>query len=164
VEYNDTLLTIAEIAVALAGFASLVSVIDRRRDDSSRAVDSLRLRMMLEVALRNAALALLPLPFLPLAPSDPIIWRIASGLYLVITAAHAFFRMGPGEAVLSTRWIRVSQQSLLSISLLACLSNVLGLGGSNAFSIYLASLLLGLTAAGLLFLAVAASTFHVERS
>ncbi len=53
-EHSDTLLTIAELAVALAGFASLVSVIGRRQNNTSRAVDSIRLQMMLEVAFRNA--------------------------------------------------------------------------------------------------------------
>jgi hypothetical protein len=82
VEHRDTLFTIAEIAVALAGFASLVSVIGGRQNDTSRVIASLRLRTMLEVAFRNTFFALLPLPFLQLAPSDPIVWRISSGLYI----------------------------------------------------------------------------------
>jgi hypothetical protein len=53
---------------------------------------------------------------------------------------------------------------LLSITVVAGLANVLGLGGSNAFSLYLANLLLGLGAAGVSFLSVAASVFRVERS
>ena len=39
-EHRDTLLTIAEIAVALAGFASIVTVIARRADDRSRTADA----------------------------------------------------------------------------------------------------------------------------
>jgi len=49
-EHRYTLLTIAEIAVALAGLASIVSVITQRTDESSRVADSYRLRLMLEVA------------------------------------------------------------------------------------------------------------------
>jgi hypothetical protein len=162
VEHRDTLLTIAELAVALAGFASLVSVIGGRQNDTSRIVASLRLRGMLEVAFRNAAFALLPLPFLQLAPSDPMVWRISSGLYIVMTVGHFLFRLrhdGPaGEG-----WLSVARLILLSITVLAGLANVLGLGGSNAFSLYLANLLLGLGAAGLSFMSVAASVFRVER-
>ena len=162
-EHIDTLLTVAEIAVALAGFASLVSVIGRRRDDTSRATDSIRLQMMLEVAFRNAAFALLPLPFLQLAPSDPIVWRISSGLYIVVIVAHFFLRMRPNDRP-RERWLNVSSLILVSITVVAGLANVLGLGGSNAFSLYLANLLLGLAAAGLFFFSVAASIFAVERS
>ena len=162
-EDSDTLLTIAELAIALAGFASLVSVIGRRQDDTSRAADSIRLQMMLEVAFRNAAFALLPLPFLQLAPSDPIVWRIASGLYIVMTVGHFFLRLRPNDRS-GERWHSVSMLILLSITVVAGLANVLGLGGSNAFSLYLANLLLGLCAAGVSFLSVAASVFRVERS
>ena len=162
-DHGDTLLTIAEIAIALAGFASLISVIARRQNDTSQASDSFRLHTMLEVAFRNAAFALLPLPFLQLAPSDPIVWRISSGLYIVITVGHFLLRLRPRD-VLGERWLRVSMVILLSISVVVGLANVLGVGGSNAFSLYLANLLLGLCAAGLSFLAVAASVFRVERS
>ncbi len=160
-EHSDTLLTIAELAVALAGFASLVSVIGGRRNETLRVVASLRLRLMLEVALRNAAFAVLPLPFLQLAPSDPMVWRISSGLYIAMTLGHFFLRLRhkspPGQS-----WHRVSTGILLSITVAVGLANVFGMGGSNAFSLYLANLLLGLGAAGLSFISVSDSVFRVE--
>ena len=118
---------------------------------------------MLEVAFRNAAFALLPLPFLQLAPSDPIVWRISSGLYIVVIVAHFFLRMRPNDRP-RERWLIVSTLILVSITVVAGSANVLGLGGSNAFSLYLTNLLLGLTAAGLFFLSVAASIFRVDPS
>jgi hypothetical protein len=158
VEHSDTLLTIAELAVALAGFASLVSIIGRRRNDATR--DSFRLRMMLEVSFRNALFALLPLPFLQLVPSDPIIWRISSGLYLVAIVGHTILRLRtnvPGERSFSgSMWV------LVALTVVAGVANVLGLGGSYAFSLYLANLLLGLFAAGLSFISVADSVFGIE--
>ena len=51
---------------------------------------------------------------------------------------------------------------LLPVSLLACIANVLGLGGPNAFSLYLLSLVLGLVTAGMLFLSVVAIFFEDE--
>jgi hypothetical protein len=161
-EHRDTLLTIAEIAVALAGFASLVSVIGGRQNDTSRVFASLRLRTMLEVAFRNTFFALLPLPFLQLAPSDPILWRISSGLYIATTIGYFFLRRRENEST-RERWLSLSTRILFSITILAGLANVLGLGGANAFSLYLANLLLGLWVAGLYFVSVSASVFGIER-
>jgi len=162
VEHRDTLLTIAEIAVALAGFASLVSVIGGRQNDTSRVIASLRLRTMLELAFRNAFFALLPLPFLQFAPSDPIVWRISSGLYIAITIGYFLLRLRERESA-GESWLSVSTRILFSITILAGLANVFGLGGSNAFSLYLANLLLGLCVAGLFFVSVSASVFGIER-
>ena len=162
-EHIGTLLTVAELAVALAGFASLVSVIGRRQNDTSREVESMRLQMMLEVAFRNAAFAVLPLPFLQLAPSDPIVWRISSGLYIVVIGARFLLRVTLQRRI-RKRWLTVSTLILVSITGVAGLANVLGLGGSNAFSLYLANLLLGLASAALFFLSVATSIFRVDRS
>jgi hypothetical protein len=160
VEHRETLLTIAELAVALAGFASLVSVIGGA-NDASRASASLRLRAMLEIALRNAAFALLPLPFLQFAPSDPLVWRISSGVYIAAIAGHFFLRLRsrllPGKG-----WHFIANAVLVSLTVLVGVANVIGLGGSNAFSLYLANLLLGLGAAGLSFISVATSVFGSE--
>ena len=46
---------------------------------------------------------------------------------------------------------------------IASVANVLGLGGANAFSLYLASLLFGLSVAGLAFLSVVASALSDTR-
>jgi hypothetical protein len=162
VEHRDTLLTIAELAVALAGFASLVSVIGGRQNDTSRVVASLRLKTMLEVAFRNAAFALLPLPFLQLAASDPMVWRISSGLYIAATVGHFLLRLRHHQPA-GDGWLSVSMRILFSLTILVGLANVFGLGGSNAFSLYLANLLLGLGVAGLSFMSVSASVFRVER-
>jgi hypothetical protein len=155
----------AELAVSLAGFASLVSVIGRRGDDRSRVVDSFRLRTMLEMALRYAALAIVPLPFLHDAPSDAGIWRVSSGLYLLSTALYAVLatkrmRSYEGMGMTDDRWVQVSTIGLASVSVVVNLANILGLGGSHAASLYVGALVLGLGNAGLLFLSVAASVFR----
>lgn len=151
----DTLLTIAELGVALAGFASIVTVIGRRQS----VVVGAPLRVMLEVALRNAAFALLPLPFLQSLPSDPIVWRVGSGLYLIAVGLHYLFRVRRANTV-SERWLNVSGQILVALTAVAGVANVLGLAGSDAFSLYLANLLLGLGASGLYFLSVIATVFR----
>jgi hypothetical protein len=117
---------------------------------------------MLEMALRNVALALVPLPFLQIAPSNPTVWRLSSGLYLLSTAIYAVFafRRARSQDLVSERWLVVPLLILTALTVLTNLANVVGLGGSNAFSLYLTSLLLGLAAAGLLFLSVAGSVFR----
>ena len=162
-EHDGTLLTIAEIAIALAGFASLISVIGRRSSDTARAIGSLRLRLMLETSFRNAAFALLPLPFVQIAHSDPMLWRIFSGLYLVVTTIHVAIRLRTGDAR-SERLLTFPSLILFGITVLASVANVLGLAGAYAFSLYLANILLGLGSAGLMFLSVAATVFDVDRS
>ena len=162
-EPSETLLTLAEIAVALAGFTGIVGALGQRSAGADRALGWLRLRAMLEVSLRNAAFAILPLPFLGFAGDETLVWRIASGAYLVTVVAYIVFRRtrsaGPAESsTLSGPFL-----SLLPVSLLACLANVFGLAGPNAFSLYLLSLVLGLVTAGLLFLSVAATLLREDR-
>lgn len=162
-EYRDTLLTIAEIAVALAGFASIVSVIAQRTEDESRVADSYRLRLMLEVALRNAGFAVLPLPFLPVFASDPMVWRAASGLYLVAALVHGLIRLKT-QRLVGPSWFTLCAQVFLALTAITSVANVVGLGGAHAFSLYLASLFFGLTVSGLAFLAVAASALGIARA
>jgi hypothetical protein len=162
VEHRDTLLTLAEIAVALAGFTGIVGVLGRRTQNATHAISWLRLRAMLEVSLRNAAFAVLPIPFLGLMSSETVVWRVASGAYFVAVVAYILLRrrseISTNGGLALTRPFLV----LLPISLLACVANVLGFGGSNAFSLYLLSLVLGLVTAGMLFLSVAATLFNDE--
>jgi hypothetical protein len=162
---SGTLLTIAEIAVAFAGFAALVSVLGRRQDSETRSLDALRLQLMLEVTLEVALFALLPLPFIGVI-SEPEIWRIASGLRLIGllgSIAYSMHRARLQPRAFEQRWLTVSTLSLAALGLLVNLANVFGLGGSHAFSLFLASMVAGLTSSGLLFLAVAGSVLGAQR-
>ncbi len=61
---SESLSLVAELAIALAGFASLVAIIGRRQGRDTAVVDAIRLRWMLEISLLTSAFALLPLlPF-----------------------------------------------------------------------------------------------------
>jgi hypothetical protein len=53
VEGSDALFTVAELAIAFAGFASLAAVIGRRHGGDRPEIDALRLRNMLEASLRE---------------------------------------------------------------------------------------------------------------
>ena len=140
-----------------------MSVISQRAEQNSRIADSYRLRLMLEVALRNAGFAVLPLPFLPVVPSDPLVWRVASGFYLVTALVHGLARLKV-QRTIGPYWFTLSAQVFLASTAVASLANVLGLGGPNAFSLYLVSLLFGLSVSGLAFLAVVASALGFAKS
>ena len=140
-----------------------MSVISQRAEQNSRIADSYRLRLMLEVALRNAGFAVLPLPFLPVVPSDPLVWRVASGFYLVTALVHGLARLKV-QRTIGPYWFTLSAQVFLASTAVASLANVLGLGGPNAFSLYLVSLLFGLSVSGLAFLAAVASSLGFAKS
>ncbi|MEM9173729.1 MAG: hypothetical protein AAGC67_00705 [Myxococcota bacterium] len=159
---SDTLLSLAEIAVALAGFTGIVGALGQRADDADRAIGWVRLRTMLEVSLRNAAFALLPLPFLGFADDPTLVWRSASGAYLSTVLAYLVFRRTRSSSPTESLGLEAPFLALLPFSLLACVANVFGLAGPEAFSLYLFSLVLGLVTAGLLFLSVAAMLFRPD--
>ena len=161
-DYSDTLLTIAELGIALAGFATLATAIARRRDGQIPALGP-RLVQMLEVALRNVAFAVLPLPFLASFSSDPNLWRVGSGLYVVTVWAHGYFRFR-GSGFFAEGWFGISNSVLVATTSLVAIANIFGLAGSEAFSLYIANLLLGLGASGLAFLSVAKGVLSVERA
>jgi hypothetical protein len=161
-EPTDVLLTIVEIAVALAGFASLVTVIGRRDDDSKRKQDTLRLRLMLEVTLRIAALALVALPFVQQAPG-PVTWRLLSGLHLVTTAIHAAHIMrsirGKDQQP-SPKGLSLPVSTLTALAVAASTVNVVGYAPLGSFAMFLAALVSGLMVAGMLFVSVASSVLR----
>lgn len=162
---RDTLLTLAELAVAFAGFTGIVEALRRYDDESRRRLGQLRLRSMLEVALRNAGFAILPIPFLDLPNAETYLWRVGSGLYFVAVTAYVIHRRRTdfsswAQSGALLRVVPMPIAWLLPISLSACLANVFGLGGSYASSLYLFSLILGLVSAGVLFLVVAAPSLQ----
>ena len=155
-EHRDTLLTIAELAVALAGFATIASVFSQRDIDANGNRDGYRLRVMLEVALRNAGFAVLPLPFLSAFPDEPDLWRIGSGVYVVVAMAYGAARL-PKIREVGPGWVVRYSRFMLAATAIVSLANVFGLAGPHTFSLYLATLLFGLSVAGVSFMAVAYS-------
>ena len=156
-DYSDTLLTLAELAVALSGFSSLVSILDRHPDPASRAEARNHLQMMLEIGLRNAGFAVIPIPLLAGGVAGPGVWRTMSALYLAAMLGHIVSQRKRGYL---TRLSHGSELRavLIAIPVISGMTsgvNAIGLGGRHSFSLYIASLILGLAFAGLLFLLVA---------
>jgi hypothetical protein len=99
VEENETLRTLAEVAVALTGFTGIVAVLGRRAGGEWTPLELLRLRMLLETSLAVLFLALLPLLLQALRPSEASLWRVGNGVQALVHAG--------GAAVLSLRVSRL---------------------------------------------------------
>lgn len=125
-QHSDLLLTTAEVSIAFAGFASLVSLLGRRRGEQTLLLDVARLRGMIFSSLLALAFSLFP--FLPhaLGASTEAVWRISSGIFFL-----------PGGALI---WVQIRYLKQA--------------GWSQAGSLYvnfpLALLILGLLAANAL--------------
>jgi len=87
---ESALLTTAEVAVAIAGFASIVTAFRRRQHGGWSPQDVLRFQLMLTASLSAAFFALLPFAISFFGASDPDVWSYGSAalaLYLVLTTA-----------------------------------------------------------------------------
>ena len=79
----EILTAIAEIAVALLGFAAIVSVFQAR--DESWAGDG-RFWTMLQFGFATFAFALIPIPLLASGIADPTSWAASSAAFATFTA------------------------------------------------------------------------------
>ncbi len=79
----ESLSLVAELAIALAGFASIVAIIGRRRERDSTAIDAIRLQWMLGLSLFTTACALLPSVPLHAGLPENLTWRLCAGAFAV---------------------------------------------------------------------------------
>jgi hypothetical protein len=76
----DILLTTAEVAVAFAGFASLVTILGRRSSQVDPRFIALRFRGMLTNSLLVVAFSMIPLVLFNYGLGGTIVWRLSSAL------------------------------------------------------------------------------------
>jgi hypothetical protein len=82
----ETLLTMAEVAVAFAGFASLIAILGMRQ--AAAAFDLLRYWVMLEFSLAALGFALLPQVLGAIGVGEAVVWRSVSALLALFTIVH----------------------------------------------------------------------------
>ena len=157
----DVLLTIAEVAVAFAGFASLASLIGRESSSADPRVDAVRLRNMLSSSMSVVALSLVPVLVLPVAPSEALGWIVSSAIALVwatISMVRGFRRARPIRDAPGYDFAGHRNTQVLGVLLIGgLLINSTGVPGSYSDDIYLGTLLLALAMSGMLFARVVAS-------
>ena len=152
---NETLLTIAEVSVGFAGFASIVTVLGKR-SGAEALQDSLRIRIMLVYSLSVAFLCFLPAILREYAVPEATVWRLSSAV-LAGTALLLFFtiiRPRAGDVVSSLPYTRSYKALGLSLSLapaLACGLAAAGVGSQLASATYLLSLALLLLVVAMVF-------------
>jgi hypothetical protein len=130
-EDAELLPTLGEIAVAFAGFASLVSILSGRSSGEQLVANIVRLRGMLSAAI--IVLAFSFAPFLPakFGASDELSWRAAGAVFTVFCLAPLPFTY---RRVLSSP---VNRQVAISLGLMRLVAG-LALGASVAALSYTA--------------------------
>jgi hypothetical protein len=166
-ENTDTLLSLAEIAAAFAGFAALVSVIRRGANQPADAAhDLLRLRLVIGGSVAGVAAALVPVGVVGYGIDTSISWRIAAALFLIFdtgiwvsfTAAYQPVKgaFPPDRlAVAVVMFLEGVEQISLVVVLLA-------LAPGNAPALYVTALIANICQVGFIFVRFVASAFGSE--
>jgi hypothetical protein len=85
----DTLLSLAELSVAITGFAAILVVFRRRENGRWERIGANSFNGMLFHSMAALAFCLLPTALASLQLSSAAVWRIASGGLGALLAAHA---------------------------------------------------------------------------
>jgi hypothetical protein len=166
-ENTDTLLSMAEIAAAFAGFAALVSVIRRTSDKPADAVhDLLRLRLVIASSVAGVAAALIPvgLDGYGFAPSTT--WRLAAGLFLVfdngiLTSFVSAYKPVRGSFEPDRLAVSVVM-TLEAVEQLSLVAVVFALPISNQPALYVTALIANICQVGFIFVRFVGSAFRHE--
>ena len=158
---TDTLHVVAELAVAFAGFASLVSIIGNRRARDAPKVDAARIRSMLEASLLVAAFSLVPILSHEAGLSVSSSWRVSSAMFatavtiiVALQTRRTYLVASPGYQL--TRSWGVTAASLWLVTLGGLLATTFGAVRNEAFG-YSVGLFAFLVYAALLFIRLIAS-------
>lgn len=84
----DVFLTLAEVAVAFAGFASLVAILGEKSAEDDPRVLGVRMRAMLLASLIVVAFSLFPVVVGRFGAEPATIWAVANACLLIVTAAY----------------------------------------------------------------------------
>ncbi len=160
----DTLLSMAEVAAAFAGFAALVSVIPRGlQRTAAPAHDLLRLRLVIASGVAGVAGALIPVGLAGYMEGD-LVWRASAVAFLIFdnSIIVSFLRayepvrgdFPPDRiAVVVVTALEIAEQAGLAVI-------VLGIGGFDPGALYVTALIANICQAGFIFLRFVGSTFH----
>ena len=162
-ENTDTLLSMAEIAAAFAGFAALVSVLSRRGSRPSEIHDLLRLRLVISSAVAGVAAALIPVGLAGYGLGEGLIWRLAAVMFLVFDNGIilSFTRAyKPVQGTFPPDNLAVAVVSIVEVlEQVSLIIVVLGLSTVNAPALYVTALIANICQAGFIFVRFVGSAF-----
>jgi len=164
-ENTDTLLSMAEIAAAFAGFAALVSVIRRgSREHHEAAHDLLRLRLVISSSVAGVAAALIPVGLAGYGLGAGLIWRLAAVIFLVFDNGIIVSFVNAYQPVRGTfppdRLAVALVSSLEFVEQASLLAVALGLSFGNAPALYVTALIANICQAGFIFVRFVGSAFR----
>jgi hypothetical protein len=164
VQDADFLFIVAEVAVGLAGFASIVAAIGQRNTSDDPRIDASRLRGLLECSLVVVAFSLLPYAFHRVLSTETAAWRVSSLLFAatatLLTVGMLRRRRNLSGLGVPVR-VMVMVVGLYSAPLVPLLLVAIGVLSAEA---YLFCLLSYLVAAGIAFLRVMLSFLGAFRT
>jgi hypothetical protein len=171
----EFLFTVAEVAVALAGFAALVTIVSQRQHDAAERGRAARhfLLSLVFASLLTVAFALLP--YVPLRfglPADAA-WRVSSAIFAVAWVVYVISAMRRIRAI--TGSVRTLADffptrraafnfALQGVGIVGLAAGAAGLLGGLTVPIYLTSLCITLYVTGTLFVALLRSLLAPEAS
>jgi hypothetical protein len=79
----DTLQTIAEIAIAIAGFSGIAAVLGRGNDSQWSPEDAFRLRQLLQTSFQTVIFCFLPALMVAASLGADAVWAASSALWLL---------------------------------------------------------------------------------
>ena len=153
----DTLLTIAQVAAAFAGFSGLIAVLAQERVRVPRAIAAAWLRRMVEFALMVLAFSIIPIVVARFDVSPLPAWRLLSLAFALVWGAGAWsaarrvraMRAAGGSVGRGLGWMMTAANCA---PLAVLVANALGAFDAQSGAVYLACLAFGLLLAGVLFL------------
>jgi hypothetical protein len=161
-EHESLLIGIAEVSIALTGFAGVVVVLGRRTSGPWPLAEQLQLRSLIENGLLVVLAALLPFAVQQHTQEASLIWRVSSGVFGAVGGAYAFIIQGhrhrrlrsePEEAsgsLFPGAWIAVVG-SISAVVHGALLLNAAGVVFHGTFGPYLYGLLWNLSIGAVFF-------------
>jgi hypothetical protein len=122
---REALFVLAEIAIALAGFAGIVAAIGKPETD----LDRWHGRQVVEVGVWLVALSLLPVLVDLLGVSAAAVWRSSSGVVLLVVGGYYLVNRGSVKTLIhapSVSFVAVGD----FLALATCAANTAGLTGA----------------------------------
>lgn len=167
-ETTDTLLGLAEIAAAFAGFAALVSVLRQRGNCADTLHDILRLRIVISTSMIVVVASLIPVALANFHLSDRLVWGISASTLLLLNYGIilSFIKSyKPVKDRFEPDHFAAGVVSLLELmDQIALYLVLLNLWPEFNYSLYLAALIFNICQAAFVFVRFVASEFSPKET
>ena len=160
---SDTLIGLAQIAAAFAGFAALVSVLRERGDRAEALHGILRLRIVISTSVIVIAACLVPVALASFGFSDRIVWGVSAALFLALDygVILSFIKSyQPVQGQFPPDRLAVCLVGALElVDQVALVTILLNVWPALGFPLYLAAIVLNICQAAFVFLRFVGSEF-----